>query len=89
MDEQEVKPGQEEGTACLPAVQVLGLSEVCEVPMVIQDLYCVLGPFQNVSPLFQALDDRQEFLVVDLVVPLSTGQTLGCESYWIPLVILA
>ena len=52
VDEQEVKPGQEEGPACLPAVQVLGHSEVHEVLMFIEDLYHVLGPFQNVSPLF-------------------------------------
>src|SRR5882672_11968700 len=52
MDEQEVKPGQEEGPACLPAVQVLRLPEVREVPMVVQDFYRVLGAFQNVSPLF-------------------------------------
>src|SRR5882672_6227977 len=50
VDEQEVKPGQEEGPGCLPVVQVLGLLEVHEVPMVVQDLYHVLGSFQNVSP---------------------------------------
>src|SRR5882672_4279670 len=49
MDEREVKPGQEEGPACLPVVQVLGLLEVCEVLMVIKDPYCVLGPFQNMG----------------------------------------
>src|SRR5882724_11054066 len=43
VDEREVKPGQEEGSACLLAVQVLGPLEVCEVPMVIQDLYGVFG----------------------------------------------
>jgi len=45
--------------------------------------------FQNVSPLFQASDDRQEFVVMYLVVPLSTGKTLGCESHWMPFVVLA
>ena len=89
MDEGKVKYGQEEGPVCLPAVQVLGPSEVCEVLMVVQDLYGVFGSFQNVSPLFQASDDRQEFFVMDLIVPLSTGKTLGCESYWMPFVILA
>src|SRR5882724_882724 len=89
VDEREVKPGQEEGPACLPAVQVLGSPEVCEVPMVIQDLYGVFGSFNNVSPLFQALDDGQELFVMYLIVPLSTGKTLGCESHWVPFVILA
>ena len=75
-----VKPGQEERPACLLVVQVLGPPEVCEVLMVIQDLYGVFGSFQNMSPLFQASDDRQEFFVMYLIVPLSTGKALGCES---------
>ena len=33
-----------EGPASLLAIQVLGYSEVCEVPVVIQDFYCVLSP---------------------------------------------
>src|SRR5882672_8036738 len=52
IDEREIKPGQEEGPVCLLAVQVLRLPEVCEVPMVVQNLYHVLGSFKNVSPLF-------------------------------------
>ena len=44
MDEGEVKSGQEERLACLPAVQVLGCLDVHEVPMVIQDLYHVWFP---------------------------------------------
>ena len=34
-----------EGPASLLVVQVLGCSEVCEVPVVIQELYCMLSPF--------------------------------------------
>jgi len=69
---------------CLPVVQVLGPPEVCEVPMVVQDLYGVFGSFQNMSPLFQASDDGQEFFVMYLVVPLGTGRLLdvnptGCH----------
>ena len=40
-----MKSGQEEGPACLPVVQVLGGLEICEVPMVIQDLYHVSSSF--------------------------------------------
>jgi len=57
--------------------------------MVVQDLYGVFGSFQNMSPLFQASDDGQEFFVMYLIVPLSTGKTLGCESHQVPFVILA
>jgi len=88
VDEREVKPGQEEGPACLLVVQVLGAPEVCEVPVVVQDLYGVFGSFHNVSPLFQVSYDRQEFFAMDLVVPLGTGKTLGCESYWMASAIL-
>ena len=52
-------------------VQILGHLEVREVPVVIQDLYHVLGPFQGVSPFPKASDERQEILVVDLIVPFS------------------
>ena len=60
-----------EGPSCLLAVQALGHPEVCEVPVVIQDLYRVFGPFQDMSPFLKALEDRQELLVVDLVFPFS------------------
>ena len=56
--------------------------------MVVQDLYGVFGSFQNVSLFFQASDDGQEFFVMDLVVPLSTEKTLGCESHQVPFVVL-
>jgi len=46
------------GTSVLAGVQVLRLPEVREVPMVIQDFYCVLCAFQNVSPLFLGLGRR-------------------------------
>ena len=42
---------------CLLVVLVLGCSEVCQVPVVIQELYHVFGPFQDMSPLLEALDD--------------------------------
>jgi len=57
MDEGEVKPSQKYGPACFLAVQILGCLEVCEVPVVVQDLYHVSGSFQDVPPFFQALDD--------------------------------
>ena len=43
VDEGEIKSGQKERPTCLPTVQVLGCTEVCEVPMVVQDLYHVFG----------------------------------------------
>ena len=53
----EIKPREPEGLAGLPTVQILGSPEVYEVPVVIQDLYCILSPLQNVSPFLEASDD--------------------------------
>ena len=43
---------EEEGPACLPAVQVLGHPEVLEVAVVSPDVYLLLYPFKEVPPLF-------------------------------------
>ena len=51
MNEGEIEPGEVKGPASLPTIQVLRCLEVCEVPVVIQDLYGVLFPFQDFSPL--------------------------------------
>ena len=48
----EVKTGEEEGPACLSAVQVLGRPEVLEVMVVSPDVYLLLCPFEEVPPLF-------------------------------------
>ena len=57
MNQGEVKPCEPEGPAGLLMVQILGSPEVHEVPVVIQDLYCILSPLQNVSPFLEASDD--------------------------------
>jgi len=41
VDEGKLKPGYEEEPASLLVVQILGCPKVCEVPIIIQDLYCV------------------------------------------------
>src|SRR5882724_8879123 len=51
------QPHEPEGPVCLLAVHVLGCSEICVVPVVIQDLYCVLSPFQDMSPFFRVSDN--------------------------------
>jgi len=48
----------------------------------------MLGSFQNVPPFLQALDDKQELLVMDLLVPLSCLKTLRGEPYWMPFTII-
>ena len=51
MMEFEVKAGEEEGPACLLAVQALGHPEVLEVVVVSPDVYLLLHPFKEVPPL--------------------------------------
>ena len=48
----EVKAGEEEGPACLSAVQVLGCPEVLEVAVVGPDVYLLSCPFKEVPPCF-------------------------------------
>jgi len=45
VNQSEVESCEPEGPTGLPTVQILGRSEVHEVPVVIQDLYCILSPF--------------------------------------------
>jgi len=53
----EIESREPEGPVGLLAVQILGSPEVREVPVVVQDLYCILSPLQNVSPFLEASDD--------------------------------
>src|SRR5882724_11636032 len=57
VNQSEIEPCEPEGSAGLPTVQILGSPEVREVPEVIQDLYCILSPLQNISPFLEASDD--------------------------------
>ena len=57
MGERVVELGQIEGPPGLVMVQHLGHSEICEVPVVVQDLDCVFSPFQYMSPLFKPTYD--------------------------------
>ena len=73
MEKGEVKPCKPEGPAGLPAVQVLGHSEVHEVPVVIQDLYHVLS-IKNCSNLFQpGTYEPNEELVIFCLIHLDLG----------------
>ena len=54
----EVKPGQIEGPMSLPSIELLlGGSEILEVFVVCPDLKFWLGPFEEMSPFFQCLND--------------------------------
>jgi hypothetical protein len=63
----------------LAAVQELGCSKVFEVTVVGNDLDRGAYTFELRSLLLKAADDRQEFLIIDLVVILYRRVLLGEE----------
>ncbi len=50
--------------------------------MVCEDDHRVGAPYQEVSPIFEASDDSQEFSVVDIVVSFGGVECLGVVSHW-------
>jgi len=67
--EHEVEAGEVEGPPSLSSVQLFGRHEVFQVLVVCPDLAFVFHTFNKVPPLLESSDDRQHFLVMDLVVP--------------------
>ena len=74
MVQPKIESGQEQGPSGLSTVELLGSHEVLEVFVIGPNLKLVLSPFYEVPPLFHGSDDRQHFLVMDLVVSLNWGQ---------------
>ena len=71
MDDFEIKIGKVEQPLDLLAVKVLGLTEVCQVLMVSEDLDMEGGSMEIMSSGFQGSDNCKEFTVVDVVVLFS------------------
>jgi len=46
-------------------------------------LYLVGGSFAIAPPVFEGVDDGQEFLIVDLVVDFHWLELSGMEGYWV------
>jgi len=49
--------------------------------VVCSDLYWVSGSLQEVSPLFQCMDDSEHFLVIDLIIPFYQRQGFAVEGH--------
>jgi len=58
------------------------MSPVLEVVVVREDDYGVRASDEEVSPVFEASDDGQEFSVVDVVVLFGGVECLGVVAYW-------
>ena len=63
-----MEAGEVEGPPSLSSVQLFGRHEVFQVLVIRPDLAFVFCTFNKVPLLLKGSDDRQHFLVVDLVV---------------------
>ena len=59
------------------SVKVLGLTEVCQVLVVDEDLNWERRSMEVVPPGFQGLDDHEEFSVIHVIVTLGRDEGLG------------
>jgi len=73
----------------LPTVQILGSPEVREVPVVIQDLYCILSPSRTCLHSLRPRMTEREFLVMDFIVPFSCIKAFRGEAYQMPFTVVA
>ncbi len=62
-------------------VDSLWVSPVLEVVVVRKDDYRVGASHEEVSPVFEASDDGQEFSVIDVIVSFGGVERLGVVSY--------
>ena len=68
VDDFEVKISEVEQPLHLLTIEVLCLTEVCQVLVVSEDLDGKRGTVEIVSPRLQGADDGKEFSVVDVIV---------------------
>ena len=76
MDDLEIKICKVEQPSCLATVEILCLTEVCQVLMIREDLYGEGGSVEIVSPGFQGADDREELSVIDVIVSFCWNKRL-------------
>ena len=77
MDDLEIKICKVEQPSCLATVEVLGLTEVCQVLVICEDLDGEWGSVEVMSPGFQSADDGKELPVVDVIVLFCSDERLG------------
>ena len=71
---------EDEGPADLSTGEDLGGVEVLEVLVIAVDLDRMWGALEVVSPDLEAIDDGEEFLIVDIVVAFGWDHLAGVES---------
>ena len=71
----------------MAAVECLGLAEIGKVLVVSEDLHRKGRAMKIVAPGFQGADNSKEFMVIDVVVPLSGGEGLQEVGAGMPIAI--
>ena len=81
MDQLEVKVGQVQRPVSLVTVKFLSCHEVLQVLVVCPDLYQMSGSLQEMSLLFQCVDNSKHLLVMDLIVLFHQSQGFAVEGH--------
>ena len=76
MDDFEIKIGEVKQPSRLATIEVLCLTEVCQILVVSKDLDGEWGSMEVVSPRLQGTDDCEELSVVDVVIAFSWDERL-------------
>jgi len=84
----EVDTGKLLHPASLLAVEYFSRSKVLKVLVVQEHLHLVYSAFAVSSPVFEGVDDREKFLVVDFVVDFHGGELPRMEGDWVQAVLL-
>ena len=71
MDDLEIKVHKVEQSPCLSVIKILGLTEVCQVLVICEDLDGEGRPVEVVPLGLQCVDDCEELLVIDVIVLFS------------------
>ena len=87
MDDFQIEFCKVEQPACLATVEVLCLMEICQVLVIREDLDGEERSIEIMSPGFQGVDDRKEFLVIDVIISFCGDEQLGQIGTGMPITI--
>ena len=76
MEKLEVEVLKEHHPPSLAARQFLRLAEVSEVFVIYEQSDGMSSSLQVMSPVFKSMDDGEQFLIIDVIVSFSGGESL-------------
>ena len=77
MDHFEIEVSEVNQPPCLATVECLGLPEIGKIFVIREDLHRKGGTMKVMLPQLQGADDREKFVIVDVVVTFCRGERLG------------